>query len=117
MSALLPFLTVFGCLALVVGFLAWLAARVRGRGMAGAAIGAALAAHDEAFRVTAHDAHHEIRAQAERKAPLMSPDDHWISGRDEQPPTAGRRPLRPRTRRPRQGRAHGRWTARLRRSH
>lgn len=73
MSDVLPLLVLAGALAAVLGFFRWLASRVRRRGTAGAAVTAALASYDEAFRVTAHDAHHEIRAQAERKAPLLSP--------------------------------------------
>nr|WP_079145986.1 hypothetical protein [Streptomyces lydicus] len=37
-------------------------------------------AYDEAFRATAHESHHEIRAQAERKAPPPSPDGRWRPG-------------------------------------
>ncbi|MFD6276606.1 hypothetical protein ACFWFI_13695 [Streptomyces sp. NPDC060209] len=81
MSDLLPLLVLAGALAAVMGFFRWLASRVRRRGTAGAAISAALASYDEAFRVTAHDAHHEIRAQAERKVPLLSPDRPWETGR------------------------------------
>lgn len=40
-------------------------------------MGAAMASYEEAFRVTAHESHVESRAQAERKAPLLLPDDHW----------------------------------------
>ncbi|MFD3525589.1 hypothetical protein [Streptomyces sp. NPDC058653] len=75
MTALLPLLTVVGCLAAVMGFFGWLALLVRRRGSAGAAITAAMASYDEAFRVTAHEAHHEIQAGAERRLPLPSPDD------------------------------------------
>ncbi|MFE4216544.1 hypothetical protein [Streptomyces sp. NPDC056844] len=81
MSDVLPLLVLAGVLAAVLGFFRWLASRVRRRGTAGAALTAALASYDEAFRVTAHDAHHEIRAQAERKAPLLSPDRPWKTGR------------------------------------
>ncbi|QPP06013.1 hypothetical protein G4Z16_05910 [Streptomyces bathyalis] len=93
MSELLPYLVVAAALAAVIGFFAWLAAVVRRRGIAGAAVRGALAAHDEAFHVTAHDSAYEIQAQAERKVPVLSP-----GGRDG---GAGRRPVvpRPRTRR------------------
>lgn len=86
MSDALPLLVVAGVLAAVMGLFRWLASRVRRRGTAGAAISAALASYDEAFRVTAHDAHYEVRAQAERKAPLLSPDRPWETG------TGGPRP-------------------------
>ncbi|WP_329381668.1 hypothetical protein [Streptomyces sp. NBC_01716] len=75
MNELLPLLVVVGCLALVMGFFGRLALRVRRRGSAGVAITAAMASYDEAFRVTAHDAHYEIQAAAERQLPLPSPDD------------------------------------------
>lgn len=77
MTDFLPLLVIAGALAGVLGLLARLAVVVRRRGTAGAAITAALAAHDEAFRVTAHESYVEIRAQAERKAPLLSPDAPW----------------------------------------
>ncbi|MET9590578.1 hypothetical protein ABZY45_06345 [Streptomyces sp. NPDC006516] len=102
MNDLLPLLVLAGALALVLGFLRWVMNRVRRRGTAGAAVTAAMAAYDEAFRVTAHDAHHEIRAQAERKAPLLSPGRPWETGRGAAASWAGparrRRPgLRSRT--------------------
>ncbi|MFE4691524.1 hypothetical protein ACFRH6_15865 [Streptomyces sp. NPDC056749] len=74
MSDGLPLLVLAVAPAAVMGFFRWPASRVRRRGTAGAAVSAALASYDEAFRVTAHDAHHEIRAQAARKAPLLLPD-------------------------------------------
>ncbi|SCK49106.1 hypothetical protein [Streptomyces sp. WMMB 322] len=73
MGELLPYLVVAGVLAAVVGFFTWLAAVVRRRGVAGSAVRGALAAHDEAFHVTAHDSAYEIRAQAERKVPVVEP--------------------------------------------
>ncbi|MEV0238437.1 hypothetical protein AB0I06_00640 [Streptomyces sp. NPDC050674] len=41
-----------------------LASVVRRRGLAGSGIRAAMASYEEAFQVTAHDAHQEIQAQA-----------------------------------------------------
>ncbi|MFD6421126.1 hypothetical protein [Streptomyces sp. NPDC060198] len=73
MGALLPLLIVAGCLTAVMGLLGALAARVRRRGTAGAAMGAALASYEEAFRTTSYAAHQEIRVQADRQAPLPSP--------------------------------------------
>ncbi|MEV0494363.1 hypothetical protein [Streptomyces atratus] len=101
MDAFLPLLAVVGGLAAVMGFFTWLASRVRRRGTAGAAITAALASYDEAFRVTAHEAHHEIRAQAERKASILSPGDHWRRNPDEgrRPGAGNRGPRRARPRR------------------
>ncbi|GAA3657192.1 hypothetical protein [Streptomyces iranensis] len=80
MSDLLPYLIVTGVLAALMGFLGWVASLARRRGATGAALRAALASHDEAFRVTAYDSHQEIRAQAERKAPILSPDGQWTPG-------------------------------------
>ncbi|MFC8230868.1 hypothetical protein [Streptomyces sp. NPDC057287] len=109
MNDLLALLVLAGVLAAVMGFFRWLASRVRRRGTAGAAISAALASYDEAFRVTAHEAHHEIRAQAERKAPLLSPDHPWETGRSRRPSWEGprRRGLRRRVGRLWRGRRAG----------
>jgi hypothetical protein len=74
MSALLPYLVLLGFLAAALGFFTWPARRIRRRGTAGGGIGGALAAYEEAFRTTSHASHHQIRAQAERKAPTDSPD-------------------------------------------
>ena len=51
-----------------------LALRVRRRGTAGPAIGAAMAAYDEAMHSTAHDAYVEMQADAERMTPAPTPD-------------------------------------------
>ncbi|MET7644626.1 hypothetical protein ABZS83_13430 [Streptomyces sp. NPDC005426] len=113
MDELLPLLVFAGALAAVMGCFAWLAARVRRRGLAGSAMRAAMASYDEAFRVTAHDSYHELQAQVERQAPMASPDDPWRPVRDRAAgrPGAGRARTRTRgSRRP----AHGlrRWWAR-----
>ncbi|MCM2390297.1 hypothetical protein [Streptomyces albipurpureus] len=101
MSELLPLLVFVGALAAILGFFAWLASLARRRGVAGAAIRAAMASHDEAFRITAHDSYYEIQVQAERKVPIPSPDDPWKRRRVEaaQRRAGGRRPPRPRARR------------------
>jgi hypothetical protein len=114
MGAFLPFLILVAILAPVLGFFAWLASLIRRRGLAGGAMSAALASYEEAFRITAHESHVEIRAQAERKAPILLPDDHWGRSPDEAGSAAAedRRPLRPRSRRSR--RSLGRWVGRLR---
>ncbi|MDF6042179.1 hypothetical protein LRD69_08375 [Streptomyces sp. JH14] len=114
MDDFLPLLLVTAALAAVMGLFAWLASVVRRRGVAGAAITAALASHDEAFRVTAHEAHYEIQAQADRKTPIESPDNYRGSpGNDRvgRPATGERRPLQGRPRRRRRG--PGRWIDRL----
>lgn len=114
MGAFLPFLILIGCLAAVLGFFAWPAARIRRRGLAGGAMGAALNSCEEAFRVTAHESHVEIRVQTERKAPIPSPDDQWgrNPGEADQVGAEDRRPRQPQRRRSRRG--LGRWVHRLR---
>ena len=74
MDALTPYLVLVGGLAVVTAACTGLALRIRRRGTAGAGLGGALAAYEEAFRATGHAAHHEIRAQADRKTPTGSPD-------------------------------------------
>jgi len=113
----MPYLILIGGFAAVLGFFTWLASRVRRRGLAGGAMSAALASYEEAFRITAHEAHVEIVAQAERRAPLLSPDDHWARSPGEaggagETGIQGRRPMRSRARRSR--RSPGRWLDRLR---
>ncbi|WP_329208722.1 hypothetical protein OG257_17930 [Streptomyces sp. NBC_00683] len=103
MSELLPLLVLAGAVAGVMGFFTWLASRVRRRGVAGAAISAAMASYDEAFRVTAHDAHYEIQAQAERKVPVLSPGSPWGRRRGEGPGDGGPQASPARPRRPRRG--------------
>ncbi|GHF53812.1 hypothetical protein [Streptomyces morookaense] len=101
MSDAVPYLVLAGCLAVVMGFFTWLAVLTRRRGVAGSAVRAALASYEEAMRITAHDAHHEVRAQADRQAPVLSPDGPARGGR----PVAGPgRPVRPDRRRPAAGR-------------
>ena len=98
MGELLPLLVVAGAIAAIMGFFAWLASVVRRRGLAGTAIRAAMASYDEAFHVTAYDSHYEIRAQAERKVPIVSPDDPWKPSRggiDQPGGTVGRPSSRP----------------------
>lgn len=114
MDDFLPLLLVIAALAAVMGLFAWLASVARRRGVAGAAITAALASHDEAFRVTAHEAHYEIQAQADRKTPIESPDNHGGRTRNDRagrPGAGARRPPQDRSRRRRRG--LGRWTDRL----
>ncbi|WP_393059518.1 hypothetical protein [Streptomyces sp. LN549] len=113
MDELLPFLVFAGALAAVMGSFAWLAARVRRRGVAGSAMRAAMASYDEAFRVTAHDSYYEIQAQVERQVPMTSPDDPWRPERDRAAGRPGTGSVRTRTRGPRRP-LHGlrRWWGR-----
>jgi hypothetical protein len=101
MGDLLPLLVFASCLAATLGGFAWIAVHVRRRGIAGAAVRAALASHDEAFRVTAHVSHHEIQAQAERQGRALSPDGRWTPDRDgaRSGGAGSRRPRGPRYRR------------------
>ncbi|MFD5160150.1 hypothetical protein ACFWMJ_19075 [Streptomyces hawaiiensis] len=90
---LLPLLIVAGALALVMGLFAWLASVIRRRGLAGSGFSAAMASYEEAFRVTAHDAHYQIQAQARAQSPAAVPGDPWRSARDTSY-GAGRAPRR-----------------------
>ncbi|MEO3764786.1 hypothetical protein [Streptomyces sp. B8F3] len=75
MGDVVPYLVLCGCLVAVMGLLTWFKGLVRRRGLAGSAMRGALAAYEEAMRVTAHDSHHEVRAAAERQAPVGAPGD------------------------------------------
>ncbi|MFD7920272.1 hypothetical protein ACFV3R_13730 [Streptomyces sp. NPDC059740] len=98
MDDLLPYLVLAAALAAVMALCRWFAALVRRRGTAGAAVTAALAAYNEAHRVTAYEAHQEMLAQAERQAPAVSPDGRWTPGQPVAAPdrrtAATRRPGR-----------------------
>jgi hypothetical protein len=62
-----------GVIVVIAGltwFASWAKRRGRGSGVAGA-----LAAYEEAFRTTAHQSHHELRLQGDRKSDTGSPDD------------------------------------------
>ncbi|MDX3076137.1 hypothetical protein [Streptomyces sp. MI02-7b] len=112
MGPFLPYLLLVVCLAAVMGLFMWLATVIRRRGVAGSAVRAAMASYEEAFQVTAHDAHYEIQAQAERKVPVMSPDDPWRSGRPGRRDAGTSRRVPPKRRLRR--RSGGLWRARRR---
>jgi hypothetical protein len=76
MSNLAADLLVVGGVAIVMVALALLAMRVRRSGSAGPAIGAAMAAYDEAMHATGYDTFIEMQAQDDRRIPLAAPDDH-----------------------------------------
>ncbi|MHC5795900.1 hypothetical protein ACVXZ4_07045 [Lacisediminihabitans sp. FW035] len=61
-------------LAAVMVALGLLARGMRRRGGAGPAIGAAMAAYDEAMHSTAHDSFVEMQADDDRTVPMPSPD-------------------------------------------
>ncbi|MFJ4718058.1 hypothetical protein [Streptomyces luteogriseus] len=94
---LLPVLIVAGALALVMGLFAWLASVVRRRGLAGSGFSAAMASYEEALRVTAHDSHYEIQAQARAQSPAAAPGDPWRTIRDTSDGAGGARRPRPRS--------------------
>jgi hypothetical protein len=95
---LLPLLIVVGALTVVMGFLTWLASVVRRRGLAGSGISAAMASYEEAFKVTAHDAHYEIQARAQALSPTAVPGDPWRPARDTPGPGGAGRSRRTRHR-------------------
>lgn len=67
-------LVVVAGVIVVMAGLALLAVRVRRRGGAGPAIGAAMAAYDEAMHTTAHSTFVEVQAQKDRAIPIPAPD-------------------------------------------
>jgi hypothetical protein len=80
MSDWLPDLVVVAALSAVGVTLGWLRGVVRRRGSAGSALQGALAAYEESMRTTSYAAHQEARAQANRRAPALAPDDPRWSG-------------------------------------
>jgi len=64
-------LLVAATLAVIV-CLALLARHLRRRGSTGAALGAAMAAYDEAMHSTAHNTYVEVQAQKDRTSPVES---------------------------------------------
>ena len=72
MSDLLMAVIVVAALALVLAGLTLLALWIRRRGKAGPAIGAAMAAYDEAMHSTAHDTFVEVQAQRDRTVPITA---------------------------------------------
>ena len=59
----------------VIVCLTLLARHLRRRASSGAALGAAMAAYDEAMHSTAYDTYVEVQAQKDRTAPLESRDN------------------------------------------
>lgn len=96
MDEVVPLLVMIAALAVVMGLFTWLAVVARRR----EALSAALASYNEAYQGTAHQAYHEIRAQAERRVPVLSPDGAW---RPLPPDAQGVRRGRPAARRPLRG--------------
>jgi hypothetical protein len=69
------YLVFLGGLVVVLAGLTWFASWAKRRGR-GSGVAGALAAYEEAYRTTAHQSHHELRQQADRKSETGSPDDH-----------------------------------------
>lgn len=103
MADFLPYLLAAAALAAVMAFFAWVARLARRRGAVGAGVAGALAAYQEAHRVTAYESHYELKAQAERQVPVLSPDHLWTPDRGGNHPR-GAADRRPATRRPRRTR-------------
>ncbi|MEP6479654.1 MAG: hypothetical protein ABJB03_09705 [Rhodoglobus sp.] len=74
MSDLVVGAIVIAGIVVVMAALALVAVRVRRSGRAGPAIGAAMAAYDEAMHSTAHDTFVEVQAQKDRTVAAPSPD-------------------------------------------
>ncbi|GAA1073436.1 hypothetical protein [Kitasatospora arboriphila] len=108
MAALVPYLLTAAVLALLMGCFGGRAVLVRRRGLAGAAVRAAVAAYEEAYHPSGRDTHVEILAQAERRAPVALP------GAPRGDAGTGAEPFRPQPGRPR--RRPGRLAALLRRT-
>ena len=75
MSDLAMSLLFIGGLGATLGTLLLLAVLARRHGTAGPALGAAMAAYDEAMHSTAYTSFVEVQAQDERKLPLTAADD------------------------------------------
>lgn len=73
-------LLVVAGVAVVMTGLALLAVRIRRRGSAGPAIGAAMAAYDEAMHTTAHSTFVEVQTQKDRAIPIPAPDGEEAAG-------------------------------------
>ena len=70
----MAYLVFLGGLVVVLAGLTWFASWAKRRGR-GSGVAGAIAAYDEAYRTTAHQSHHELRQQADRKSETGSPDD------------------------------------------
>ncbi|RZU19822.1 hypothetical protein EV645_2042 [Kribbella rubisoli] len=70
----MAYVVFIGGLVVVLAGLTWFASWAKRRGH-GSGVAGALAAYDEAYRTTAHQSHHELRQQADRKSESGSPDD------------------------------------------
>lgn len=71
----MAYLVFLSGLVVVLAGLTWFATWAKRSGH-GSGVAGALAAHDEAYRTTAHQSHHELRVAAERKSETGAPDDY-----------------------------------------
>ncbi|ADB32834.1 hypothetical protein Kfla_3780 [Kribbella flavida DSM 17836] len=72
---MLPYLILLAALAVTLALFTALARWSRKRGTAGAALGDAMAAYNEAYHTTAYSAHQEQQSATTRKAAQGSPND------------------------------------------
>lgn len=71
MAQFVALLILIGGFAAILGGIAWLAARIRRRGLGGAFMGP----FEEIYHPAAHQARQEIRTHEERTVPVASADD------------------------------------------
>jgi hypothetical protein len=74
MAHVLAGIAVVGCLLGLMGAFGALAIRARRRGATASALGAAMAAYDEAMHTTAYATFVEMRSQDERTSPAAAPE-------------------------------------------
>jgi hypothetical protein len=74
MADVLAGIAVVGCLLGLMTAFGALAIRARRRGGTASALGAAMAAYDEAMHTTAYDTFVELRSQDERTLPVAAPE-------------------------------------------
>ncbi|MFC8719776.1 hypothetical protein [Kitasatospora sp. NPDC057198] len=93
---MVPYLIVLAVLGTVLTGLGLAGQALRRRGGTGAdALRGALAGYEEAMRATSYRAHVELRAEADRVAPLEAPDGFRpVLGPRGRVPAGGRRPVR-----------------------
>ena len=74
MADVLAGIAVVGCLLGLMAAIGALAVRARRRGATASALGAAMAAYDEAMHTTAYATFVEMRSQDERTSPAATPE-------------------------------------------
>ncbi len=79
MGTFLAILAVAGGFGVALCAYAWLASRIRRRGIGGGLMGPL----DEVYHPGAHRARRDVVVQEQRMAPSPSPDDRWRGGTGE----------------------------------